>query len=68
MALDLDLSRSATARSARAAREPNSAQTQILYAVYLCSLGKTAEGRRAATAMTVDPRIRSAPVARTVFY
>ena len=39
-----------------AVREPNSAQTQILYAVYLCSLGKTAEGLTAAqTAMTVDP-------------
>ena len=39
-----------------AAREPNSAQTQILFAVYLCSLGQTAEGLTAAqTAMTVDP-------------
>ena len=41
---------------AAAAREPNSAQTQILYAVYLCTIGRTAEGLTAAqAAMTVDP-------------
>ena len=39
-----------------AEREPNSVQTQILYAVYLCTIGRTGEGLKAAqAAMTLDP-------------
>jgi serine/threonine-protein kinase len=46
---DRDLRQAAT-------REPNSAQTQILYAVYLCTIGRTAEGLTAArAAIAVDP-------------
>jgi tetratricopeptide (TPR) repeat protein len=39
-----------------AAREPNSAPAQVLYAVYLCTIGRVEEGLTAAQAATVvDP-------------
>jgi serine/threonine-protein kinase len=39
-----------------AVREPNSAPTQALYAVYLCTIGRTSEGLVAAeAATTLDP-------------
>jgi tetratricopeptide (TPR) repeat protein len=56
--MSLDWSFEAGDRELRqaAAREPNSALTQILYADYLCSIGRTEEGLTAAkTAVAVDP-------------
>jgi serine/threonine-protein kinase len=56
MALDWSFDASSRDLREAAAREPNSAQTQILYAVYLCTIGRTAEGLTAAqAAMTLDP-------------
>jgi eukaryotic-like serine/threonine-protein kinase len=55
MALDWTFQASDRELRDAAAREPNSAQTQILYAVYLCTIGRTTEGLTAAqAAMTVD--------------
>ena len=56
--LALDWKFAAADRTLRAAasREPNSAQTQILYAVYLCTTGQITEGLAAAqAALTLDP-------------
>ena len=56
MALDWSFAASDLLIRAAAEREPNSVQTQILYAVYLCTIGRTREGLTAAqAAMTVDP-------------
>jgi serine/threonine-protein kinase len=56
MALDWSFDVSSRDLRQAAAREPNSAQTQILYAVYLCTIGRTAEGLTAAqAAITLDP-------------
>jgi len=56
MALDWSFETSDRELRQAAVREPNSAQTQILYAVYLCTIGRTAEGLAAAqAAMTLDP-------------
>ena len=56
MALDWDFQNGDRDLRAAAAREPNSAATQTLYAVYLCTIGRTEEGLTVAqAAVTVDP-------------
>ncbi|WP_411282087.1 protein kinase domain-containing protein [Gemmatimonas sp.] len=56
MALNWTLAKSNRELSDAAAREPNSAQTQILYAVSLCTVGRVDEGLKAAkAAITLDP-------------
>jgi tetratricopeptide (TPR) repeat protein len=56
MALDWNFQSGERQIREAAAREPNSAQTQILYAVDLCSIGRTEKGLTTAqTAVAVDP-------------
>jgi serine/threonine-protein kinase len=65
IALDWDFQHGEPALREAAAREPNSAQTQVLYAVYLCTIGRMAEGLTAAkAAVTVDPLNPLGPWAR----
>ena len=56
LALDWDFARNDSALRDAAAREPNSAATQILYAVYLCTIGRVTEGLTVAgSAVKLDP-------------
>ena len=56
MALDWTLAKTNRELRDAAAREPNSAQTQILYAVYLCTVGRVDEGlTTAGAAIVLDP-------------
>ena len=56
MSLDWTFARGESALASAAAREPNSAQTQILHSVSLCTVGRVDEGLTASkAAITLDP-------------